>query len=135
MASLFDRITHSRISRRRFIQASAAAAAGLSLAGCGNSLTTANADKMTSQEGKWITAACWHNWGGRCLNKAYVVDGVVVRQKTDDTHPDNPNYFQQRACLRGRAQRNQVFGADPGKGDLKHKDGLPHFKKAVHLLL
>ncbi len=125
MASLFDSITHSAMSRRRFIQASAAAAASLSLAGCGNSLTTASADKMTAQEGKWITAACWHNCGGRCLNKAYVVDGVVVRQKTDDTHPDSPDYFQQRACLRGRAQRNQVFGADRLKYPMKRKHWEP----------
>ena len=26
------------------------------------------------------------------MNKAYVVDGVVIRQKTDDTHPDSPDY-------------------------------------------
>ena len=29
---------------------------------------------------------------------ALVKDGVVLRQKTDDSHPDSPDYPQQRAC-------------------------------------
>ncbi len=65
-----------------------------------NAPLSANA---ASGEGKWVTAACWHNCGGRCMNKAYVVDGVVTKQKTDDTHPDSPDYPQQRGCARGRS--------------------------------
>ena len=30
--------------------------------------------------GKWVSAACWHNCGGRCMNKVMVKDGMVVRQ-------------------------------------------------------
>ena len=50
---------------------------------------------------KWVGVSCWHNCGGRCLNKAYVVDRVVIRQKTDDTHPtvDYPS----RIMLSGRS--------------------------------
>ncbi|MPL65029.1 Dimethyl sulfoxide reductase DmsA [bioreactor metagenome] len=120
-----DKITGAKLSRRSFILASAAATASLSLAGCGSSLTQATADQAADKEGKWITAACWHNCGGRCLNKAYVVDGVVIRQKTDDTHPDSPDYPQQRACVRGRAQRQQVFGADRLKYPMKRKNWEP----------
>lgn len=69
--------------------------------------------------GEWKTAACWHNCGGRCLNKVLVQDGVVVRQKTDDTHEDSPDYPQQRGCLRGRSQRKQVFAEDRIKYPLK----------------
>jgi len=72
-------------------------------------------------DGKWVTAACWHNCGGRCLNKALVVDGKVVRQKTDDTHPDSPLFPQQRGCLRGRSQRRQVLGEDRLKYPLVRK--------------
>ncbi|ACL19996.1 molybdopterin-dependent oxidoreductase [Desulfitobacterium hafniense] len=122
---LIDRITNAKLSRRSFILASAAATAGLSLTGCGSSLTQATADQAAGKEGKWITAACWHNCGGRCLNKAYVVDGVVIRQKTDDTHPDSPDYPQQRACVRGRSQRQQVFGADRLKYPMKRKNWEP----------
>lgn len=76
-------------------------------------------------EGEWITAACWHNCGGRCANKVYVQDGVVLRQKTDDTHEDSADYPQQRGCARGRSQRRQVFGADRIKYPMKRKNWEP----------
>ncbi|MDB9568953.1 hypothetical protein OW293_020475 [Providencia rettgeri] len=72
-------------------------------------------------QGKWKPVACWHNCGGRCVNKALVVDGVVVRQKTDDVVADSPDFPQQRGCLRGRSQRKQVFGADRLKYPMKRK--------------
>ncbi|MFA5537008.1 MAG: molybdopterin-dependent oxidoreductase [Bacillota bacterium] len=125
MASLVDKINKLNLSRRSFIKASAVATAGLTLAGCGNTLTNI-ADKSESEkEGEWVTAACWHNCGGRCLNKALVVDGVVIRQKTDDTHPDSPDFPQQRACVRGRSQRQQIFGADRLKYPMKRKNWAP----------
>lgn len=74
---------------------------------------------MDAEEGTWVSAACWHNCGGRCVNKVLVKDGKVVRQKTDDTHPDSPDWPQQRACLRGRAQRKQVFAEDRLRYPLK----------------
>ncbi len=63
-------------------------------------------------DGHWVPAVCWHDCGGRCVLKALVVEGTVVRLKTDDTHPDSPDYPQQRACVRGRSQRGQVFAPD-----------------------
>jgi anaerobic dimethyl sulfoxide reductase subunit A len=125
MSNFIERINNLNLTRRNFIKTGTAAAASLSLVGCGNTLTTMTDDKIASQEGQWITAACWHNCGGRCLNKAYVVDGVVVRQKTDDTHPDSPDYPQQRGCLRGRSQRQQVFGADRLKYPMRRKNWEP----------
>lgn len=76
-------------------------------------------------QGKWKPVACWHNCGGRCVNKALVVDGVVVRQKTDDVVADSPDFPQQRGCLRGRSQRKQVFGADRLKYPMKRKGWAP----------
>ena len=116
--------------------AATAAAAALSLTGSEvNGIRTVKAEEEMGQEhpeitdiesqGKWITASCWHNCGGRCLNKALVVDGIVVRQKTDDTHPDSPDYPQQRACVRGRAQRNQIFSADRLRYPIKRKNWSP----------
>lgn len=126
MASFVERVVNLDLSRRNFIKASTAALASLSLAGCGNTLTqTTTAISENNQEEKWVTAACWHNCGGRCLNKALVADGVVLRQKTDDTHPDSPDYPQQRGCLRGRSQRTQVFGADRLKYPMKRKHWEP----------
>ncbi|KUO60030.1 MAG: dimethyl sulfoxide reductase subunit A [Gracilibacter sp. BRH_c7a] len=129
MANLLDKAREMMISRRKFLGLSATAATGaalLTLPGCGLSKLDANeATALANKEGTWISAACWHNCGGRCLNKALVVDGVVIRQKTDDTHEDSPDYPQQRGCLRGRAQRQQVFGADRLKYPMKRKHWQP----------
>jgi anaerobic dimethyl sulfoxide reductase subunit A len=150
MSKLIEKLANGKISRRDFLKGSAvatAAVAGLSLAGCQSSsvedttaaeTTTAAATEATTEaavshpesddvesQGKWITASCWHNCGGRCLNKALVVDGVVVRQKTDDTHEDTPDYPQQRACVRGRAQRQHVFSPDRLKYPMKRKNWQP----------
>lgn len=125
MADFISRVNELSLSRRNFIKASTAAAASLSLVGCGNTLMPASSDQVASQDGQWITAACWHNCGGRCLNKAYVVDGVVLRQKTDDTHQDSPDFPQQRGCARGRSQRKQILGADRLKYPMKRKNWEP----------
>jgi len=128
MGGLLEKALSHQISRRTFLKGSAVAAAGVGLAGCGNGLTevsTEEARQIAEKEGTWITAACWHNCGGRCLNKALVQDGVVIRQKTDDTHPDSPDYPQQRGCARGRSQRHQCFGADRLKYPMKRKNWEP----------
>ena len=115
---------HGGITRRSFVGASAAAMAGLALVGCQpeNKLektegeaagaTAVDAELDPSVEGKWVTACCNNNCGGMCLNKVYVVDGVVVRQKTDDTAEDSPASPQLRACPRGRSKKQHTFGAD-----------------------
>ncbi|MFA5536524.1 MAG: molybdopterin-dependent oxidoreductase [Bacillota bacterium] len=125
MANLINKVNKLNLSRRNFLKASAAATASLSLVGCGNSLMKSATGSAASEEGEWITASCWHNCGGRCLNKALVVDGVVIRQKTDDTHPDSPDFPQQRGCARGRAQRSMIFGADRLKYPMKRKNWEP----------
>lgn len=128
--SLIDKAKNYMMSRRSFVKATATMAAGAAvsavLPGCG--LQKVSSDKvaeLVNQEGEWITAACWHNCGGRCLNKAYVADGVVIRQKTDDTHPDSPDFPQQRGCARGRSHRKMVLGADRLKYPMKRKNWEP----------
>lgn len=125
------------LSRRSFIQASALAASALALSGCAPETKLDKAKKEkgdipvrdqeldSAVEGRWVPAACWHNCGGRCVNYAYVVDNVVTRQKTDDTHEDTPAFPQQRSCLRGRSQQQQCFGADRLKYPMKRKHWEP----------
>jgi anaerobic dimethyl sulfoxide reductase subunit A len=127
VANLIEKAKNYAMNRRSFLGLTAGAAAAITLPGCGLEKvdsTTVNAN-LANKKGEWIPAACWHNCGGRCSNKAYVVDGVVVRQKTDDTHPDSPDYPQQRGCHRGRSQRHQVFGADRIKYPMKRKNWAP----------
>lgn len=128
------------IDRRQFLKGSAfvaAAAAGLSTFGCAPSTSTKSSssnkgDTITHNpptdeeaDGTWVAAACWHNCGGRCMNKVMVKDGVVIRQKTDDTHEDSFDYPQQRGCIRGKVQQQQCFGADRILHPLKRKGWSP----------
>ncbi|BBB89586.1 MAG TPA: molybdopterin-dependent oxidoreductase [Methylomusa anaerophila] len=127
--NLLEKAKYYPISRRTFLEMTGTAVAGtvavMTFPVCGLFRAEAAFANGINQEGRWVNAACWHNCGGRCVLKAYVIDGVVVRQKTDDTHPDSPDFPQQRACWRGRAQRQQVLGADRLKYPMKRKHWQP----------
>ena len=115
------------LTRRSFLKWSTALGGTALLAGgvsYGLKAVEAMAVKAANEE-KWVSVSCWHNCGGRCANYALVKDGVVIQQKTDDTHPDTPDYPQQRGCGRGRSQRYQVFGADRLKYPMKRKNWEP----------
>jgi anaerobic dimethyl sulfoxide reductase subunit A len=125
---LIKALRDSEVSRRGFLKWSAALGGTAMLAGSGLKLGTQlveGAPEGAATDGQWITAACWHNCGGRCLIKAYVAGGAVLRLKTDDTHPDSPDFPQQRGCARGRSQRTQVFGPDRLKYPMKRKNWAP----------
>ncbi|MFZ5857940.1 MAG: molybdopterin-dependent oxidoreductase [Chloroflexota bacterium] len=118
-------LTDTVLSRRSFLKWSAALGGTAVLAGGVHAGLKVAEAAAQAPEGKWISAACWHNCGGRCLIKAQVVDGVVTRVKTDDTHPDSADYPQQRGCVRGRAQRKVIFGADRLKYPMIRKNWAP----------
>lgn len=128
MINLFKKAEQFKMSRRSFIGWSSAIAATAAIPVSRGLVANAELNigqKDEASEGVWKSAACWHNCGSRCLNKALVKDGVVIRQKTDDTHPDSPDFPQQRGCLRGRSQRHQVFGADRLRYPMKRKNWEP----------
>jgi len=128
MMDLMNKIKDFKLTRRSFIGWTSAAAATMAVPVSRGLVAKAEANigtEDTNGEGVWKTAACWHNCGSRCLNKVLVKDGVVVRQKTDDTHKDSPDFPQQRGCLRGRSQRHQVFNADRLKYPMKRKHWQP----------
>lgn len=122
-------VKNKKFNRRDFLKVAALTAATSSMGKSNNSLVDKTIVTKKSlddiKEEQWVSVACWHNCGGRCLNKALVQDGVVIRQKTDDTHPDSVDFPQQRGCLRGRSQRKQVFGADRLKYPMKRKNWKP----------
>ncbi len=128
-AKFTERIKACRMTRRGFNMLAAGAAAISALPGCSPSH-----DEVEPQEydldavinrGVWKTATCVQDCGGKCLNKALVADGVVIRQKTDDTHPDSQEYPQSRACARGRAKRMYLYSADRIKYPMKRKNWSP----------
>ena len=125
-----------KMDRRSFVAAGMAAATALgasaSLYGCDNRLSetgeeggAAGNDAPVQPVGEWKTIACSHGCGTRCMNKVLVNDGVVIRQKTDDTHEDSIEYPQQRGCLRGRALYESQMGADRLKYPMKRKSWTP----------
>lgn len=126
-------IQSKNISRRGFLGASAAVAACAAALPATAYAAEATLEKVDghvpptdpAKDGKWVPAACWHNCGGRCVNKVMVKDGAVVRQKTDDNHPDSEDYPQQRGCVRGKAQQQQCFGADRILHPMKRKGWQP----------
>ncbi|HWI63390.1 MAG TPA: molybdopterin-dependent oxidoreductase [Symbiobacteriaceae bacterium] len=129
MKELIRELQEHKVGRRTFLGWSAAAAGAVAVTGVGTGLVklgTAKAEAAPEPDkGQWLTAACWHNCGGRCLNKVLVKDGVVIRQKTDDTHEDTPDFPQQRGCARGRSQRKQVFAVDRLRYPMKRKNWAP----------
>lgn len=128
MLELLKKAKEFKMTRRSFIGWSSAVAATAAIPVSHGLVAKAETKIGTEDaggEGVWKTAACWHNCGSRCLNKVLVKDGVVIRQKTDDTHPDSPDYPQQRGCLRGRSQRRQVFNTDRLKYPMKRKNWEP----------
>lgn len=54
-----------------------------------------------------VPSGCCHDCGGRCVLRAHVRDGKIIRIETD-----NGAQPQIRACLRGRAYRQRVYSAD-----------------------
>lgn len=122
-------LTGTALSRRSFLKWSAALGGAAALTGGAGYglklLDTAAEAAQASDQGKWIPADCWADCGSKGFNKVYVVNGTVIRQGTDETHPDSPDYPRLRSCARGRAQRQQVFGADRVKYPMKRKNWEP----------
>jgi anaerobic dimethyl sulfoxide reductase subunit A len=61
-----------------------------------------------------VPTGCCHDCGGRCVLKAHVKDGEIIRFETD-----NGGQPQIRACLRGRAYRQRVYHPDRLKHPLR----------------
>ena len=61
-----------------------------------------------------INTGCCHDCGGRCVLKAHVKDGKIIRLESDTG--ETP---QIRACLRGRAYRQRLYSPDRLKYPLR----------------
>ena len=135
---MIEDVLNAKFSRRDFLKgtvAATAAAAGLGIVGGSENRLKAAAESIApaaaptvsdaAEGGKWMAAPCWHNCGGKCLVRACVKDGVIVRQGTDDINTDDEVNRQQRACLRGFSQQYQARGLDRLKYPMKRKNWSP----------
>lgn len=87
---------------------------------------TAQSRAIDDKKAKWVAAPCWHNCGGRCSVKVLVQDNMILRSKTDDTHPDSWEWPQSRSCAMGHAMRQQITGIDRLKYPIRRKNWEPY---------
>ena len=120
-ANLLNRLNNTSITRRSFMKWSAAAGATAALT---SYVDLANGvyplqKALAAGEVQVLPTGCAHNCGGRCVLKAHVVDGVIVRITSDTDRPDDMLDPQLRACVRGRSYRRRVYAPDRLKSPLK----------------
>ena len=137
--NILEAVSKKGLSRRAFVESSAVALAALAVSGHNSAEAelasledSIEAKNAAEKDAEWVSTNCWGNCGGRCLNKMLVKDGVVLRQKTDDTHEDSIEAPQQRGCLRGRSMRNYIIGPDRLRYPMKRKSWQPGGGENAH---
>lgn len=70
---------------------------------------------FNENDGTIVLTGCLHDCGGRCVLRAHVKDGKIIRIETDNDDKEP----QIRACLRGRAYRQRVYHPDRLKYPLR----------------
>ncbi len=108
------------LTRRRFLQWSAAAggaAGAMGLGGCG--LQPSEDAKPAAGQESLVWSACTVNCGSRCPLRLAVVDGTIVRVDPDNTGDDKLGSQQIRACVRGRSIRQRIYSPERLKKPLK----------------
>jgi len=71
-------------------------------------------EQGTNDDIKIINTGCCHDCGGRCVLRAHIKNGKIIRFETD-----NGEEPQIRACMRGRAYRQRVYHPDRLKYPLR----------------
>ncbi len=119
--SLLTRLNEATLSRRSFLKWSAAAGATAALTSKVNLVNGMYplTEALAAGDVQVIPTGCAHNCGGRCILKAHVQDGVIVRITSDTDRPDDPMDPQLRACVRGRSYRRRVYAPDRLKSPLR----------------
>jgi len=134
MPGFIEKLARSGMSRREFVAASAAATASIGLFGLSGCTSKPKENEVIEYPdierkpvtgGEWRIFACNYDCGQRCLLKAYIVDGVATRLKTDDTTDDHLDRLQARSCIRGRSLLNYTYAPDKLRYPLKRKNWSP----------
>lgn len=107
-----------KITRRAFLTwaAMGSAAAYLQLHG-GSLVSSAFAAPQTGE--LIIPTASNFDCGGKCLNKAHVLDGVITRISTRTNDELNPTMPVMKGCVRGRSYRKFQYHPDRLKYPMK----------------
>lgn len=125
--NLMNSLTNKKMKRRSFLKWSGAITVPALVGGVtvSNKLVQkVSADTVEGSAEEIIIPTCSTlNCGGKCLIKAHIKDGQIVRISTDDDprdeNADNEQYPQIRACVRGRGYRRHVYSPDRIQKPLK----------------
>lgn len=125
--NMFNQLANKKLKRRSFLKWSGAVAAPAIIAGAGVSgqlVKKVSADTEGKLMEDTVIPTCSAlNCGGKCLIKAHIKDGQIVRITTDDDprdkNADNEQFPQIRACVRGRGYRRHIYSPDRIKKPLK----------------
>nr|MBN1228995.1 molybdopterin-dependent oxidoreductase [Anaerolineae bacterium] len=119
--NLLTQLNSTTLNRRSFLKWSSAAGATAMLASKVDLLDGIYPLSKAEAQGETtvIPTGCCHNCGGRCVLKAHVQDGVIVRVTSDTDRPDDPMDPQLRACVRGRSYRRRVYAPDRLRSPLR----------------
>jgi anaerobic dimethyl sulfoxide reductase subunit A len=120
----------ARISRRSFLKLSAAGLAGANFFLNGNGFLEPLTAGAQSPELILPTSSNF-DCGGRCLNKAHVVDGIITRISTRTSDELNPAVPVMKGCVRGRSYRKYQYQPDRLKYPMKRvgKRGAGKFER------
>jgi anaerobic selenocysteine-containing dehydrogenase len=121
------------VSRRDFLKWSALAASSTcALTACGKSgsdvIMSGGGGNIPDSEdpilsgGEWVAARCSECSQARCVNQVYMVDGIPLRQNTQDDHNPTTLHPTYQSCLKGRGMRFTVFSPDRLKYPMKRKN-------------
>lgn len=124
---ILGKITNKKMKRRSFLKWSGAVTAPALIGGASVSnklIQKASAETAASNVEELVIPTCSTlNCGGKCLIKAHIKDGQIVRLSTDDDprdeNADNEQFPQIRACVRGRGYRRHIYSPDRIKTPLR----------------
>ncbi|WHY75664.1 molybdopterin-dependent oxidoreductase [Neobacillus sp. WH10] len=125
----------NKMQRRTFLKWSGAIGIPVIAGGIGTKMLVDRKEEpkvLNAKEKEKIISTCSiNNCGGRCVIKAHVKDGVVVRVSTDTQETGDLSTPPLRACVRGRNYRSLLYHSDRLKYPMKRvgKRGEGKFKR------
>ena len=130
----FSKLISKNMKRRTFLKWSGAVAVPVIAGGIGTKLLIDRKETAAVKEDdtETIVSTCSvNNCGGKCVIKAHVKDGVVVRISTDTSDGKDLSAPALRACVRGRSYRSMLYHPDRLKYPMKRvgKRGEGKFKR------
>lgn len=130
-----DHLLKNKMQRRTFLKWSGAIGIPVIAGGIATKMLVDRKEdtkKVSAKDTEKIISTCSiNNCGGRCVIKAHVKDGMVVRVSTDTQDSGDLSTPPLRACVRGRNYRNMLYDPNRLKYPMKRvgKRGEGKFKR------